>query len=221
MFPISPNSSYSPKAQVDSLYSNHSNRPVSHASHTSHDSRGSRSDTMSPITPTGGYDDRFKPGICGNLPTIIDYEDVEIQRARTPLPPIPTSPRLKSPHSHRPPPLPNPPMLCAPKTPFQVALARMENSGLKILVKHLSEDWTESLSGDPMGLEQALFEQNLWALMARQWLTQGKQLQCPAHDVLVSAKQEDQRKILNLYGTAGLCLHPPIFSANKGLTNNA
>jgi hypothetical protein len=48
--------------------------------------------------------------------------------------------------------------------------------------------------------------------MARQWLTQGKQLQCPAHEMLVSAKPADGRRILNVHRSAGmLYIYIPFF----------
>ena len=84
-----------------------------------------------------------------------------------------------------------------------MALMRMESRGLKIMLKRLSENLNEEFGENTEGLKEALFEQKLWALMARQWLTQGKQLQCPAHGTLVASKPEDARRILNLHGSTG------------------
>jgi hypothetical protein len=77
----------------------------------------------------------------------------------------------------------------------------MEGAGLKIMLKRLSEDWgyPEDYMG---GIGEALFEQKLWSLMARQWLTQGKQLSSPAHEALL-ADSEEEKRILNLYGSIG------------------
>lgn len=122
------------------------------------------------------------------LPTIIDSESEEATRSRTPLPALPNTGRRRTSSTSS-----------APKTPFQAALARMEAASLKIMVKRLIEDW--SGDEDPSEMEDVLFEQNLWSLMARQWLTQGKQLQCPVHEMLLSAHPSDGKRILNLYGT--------------------
>ncbi|EPS38563.1 hypothetical protein H072_7718 [Dactylellina haptotyla CBS 200.50] len=82
----------------------------------------------------------------------------------------------------------------APPSPFLAELLRMENSGLRSICEHLS-DAPEALL-DPI----QFFEQRLWALIACQWLTFGKQLQSPAHDTLLHARPEDSRKVLHLHG---------------------
>jgi hypothetical protein len=122
-------------------------------------------------------DDRFRPK---GLPTIIDSEVSE--PPRSPLPPVP-------------------PVQTLGKSPFQLAIGRMEGAGLKIMLKRLSEDWGYP-EDDMGGIGEALFEQKLWSLMARQWLTQGKQLSSPAHEALL-AESEEEKRILNLYGSIG------------------
>jgi len=117
----------------------------------------------------------------GGLATIVDSEDGG--RDHGPLPAPPSAPQTNS--------------------PFQMALARLENAGLKITLKRLAEDWNEDFGDGADGLEEALFEQKLWALVARQWLAQGKQLQCPAHEMLVASTPDDGRTILNLHGSIG------------------
>jgi hypothetical protein len=88
------------------------------------------------------------------------------------------------------------------KSPFQQAIARMEGAGLKIMLKRLCEDWSNT-GNDAASIGEALFEQKLWSLMARQWLTQGKQLQSPAHEALMASDSGGQKRILNLYGSIG------------------
>jgi hypothetical protein len=149
--------------------------------------RTQASPATSPDWPLRSYDDQaFKPG---SLPITIDTEDTDSSK------PLPQTPQMRerSASGAR--------VSPTPKSPFQLALARIENSALKIMVKRLSEDWSEC--SELEGLEEALFEQKLWALAARQWLTGGKPLQCPAHELLTASKPRDGRRILNLYGYAG------------------
>ena len=88
------------------------------------------------------------------------------------------------------------------KSPFQLALSKMENSALKIMVRRLNEDWSEC--GDAEGLSAALLEQKIWSLVARQWLAGGgRPLQCPVHHVLLASEPRDGHRILNLYGSIG------------------
>ncbi|KAA8899752.1 hypothetical protein FN846DRAFT_782137 [Sphaerosporella brunnea] len=86
------------------------------------------------------------------------------------------------------------------KSPFEQAIARMEGSGLKMMLRRLSEDW--GTARNDHNIEEVLFEQQLWSLMARQWLTQGKQLQSPAHEALLDDPHpEEEKRILNLHGS--------------------
>ncbi|KAF3928190.1 hypothetical protein AA313_de0206214 [Arthrobotrys entomopaga] len=81
-----------------------------------------------------------------------------------------------------------------PASPFLLELQRKEDSGLRSICDHLA-DVPEALL-DPI----LFFEQRLWALVAFQWLTFGKQLQSPAHDTLSHARPEEARKVLHLHG---------------------
>ncbi|KAK6505590.1 hypothetical protein TWF481_007482 [Arthrobotrys musiformis] len=81
-----------------------------------------------------------------------------------------------------------------PPDPFLLELQKKENAGLHALCEHLA-DIPEALL-DPI----QFFEKRLWALVGCQWLTFGKQLQSPAHDTLLHARPEDQRKVLHLHG---------------------
>jgi phosphoribosyl 1,2-cyclic phosphodiesterase len=122
-------------------------------------------------------EDRFRPG---GLPTIMDSEVLE--PPRSPLPPVP-------------------PLQTLGKSPFQLVIERMEGAGLKMMLKRLSEDWGYP-ENEMDSIGEALFEQKLWSLMARQWLTQGKQLSSPAHEALL-AESGEVKRILNLYGSIG------------------
>lgn len=84
---------------------------------------------------------------------------------------------------------------------FQSAIAKMENAGLKVMCKRMSEDWS---SGDTVSslLEEINFEKRMWGLVAFQQLTHGRSLMSGAHDLMIGAKQEDDRKLLHLHGTA-------------------
>jgi hypothetical protein len=79
--------------------------------------------------------------------------------------------------------------------PFARALAKMESAGARIIATRLSEEWE--------GLDEVIFEKRLWALTAYQRLTQNKQLQSPAHELLSSSRPADQRRILHLHGSLG------------------
>ena len=95
------------------------------------------------------------------------------------------------------------------KSPFQLALSKMESSALKIMVRRLNEDWSEC--GDAEGLSAALLEQKIWSLVARQWLAGGgRPLQCPVHHVLLASEPRDGHRILNLYGSIGWSFAPPL-----------
>ncbi|KAF3906526.1 hypothetical protein ABW20_dc0107316 [Dactylellina cionopaga] len=90
-----------------------------------------------------------------------------------------------------------------PMSGFQAALQKMENAGLKIMFKRLSEDWSSSgQDTDNAMLEEIAFEQRLWALVAAEWLTFGKALQSDAHEFLLDAHPTDGRRLLHLHGTA-------------------
>ncbi|KAF3915887.1 hypothetical protein AA313_de0203003 [Arthrobotrys entomopaga] len=92
----------------------------------------------------------------------------------------------------------------AGRSGFQAALSKMENAGLKIMFKRLSEDWSSSNSHDSDNamLEEVAFEQRLWALVAAEWLTFGKSLQSDAHEYLLDAHVTDGRRLLHLHGSA-------------------
>jgi hypothetical protein len=82
--------------------------------------------------------------------------------------------------------------------PFARALAKMEG----IISARLSEEW-EGLDDDE-SYQEVVFEKRLWALTAYQRLTQNKQLQSPAHELLGSSRPADQRRILHLHGSIGM-----------------
>jgi hypothetical protein len=88
------------------------------------------------------------------------------------------------------------------QAPFGRALAKMEGAGTRIIAARLSEEW-EGLEDDE-SYQEVIFEKRLWALTAYQRLTQNKQLQSPAHDMLSSSRPADQRRILNLNGSLGM-----------------
>ncbi|KAK6528900.1 hypothetical protein TWF694_004129 [Orbilia ellipsospora] len=90
------------------------------------------------------------------------------------------------------------------RSSFQAALSKMENAGLKIMFKRLSEDWSSSNSHDSDNamLEEVAFEQRLWALVAAEWLTFGKSLQSDANEYLLDAHVTDGRRLLHLHGSA-------------------
>jgi hypothetical protein len=85
--------------------------------------------------------------------------------------------------------------------PFARALAKMESAGARIIATRLSEEW-EGLDDDE-SYQEVIFAQRLWALTAYQRLTQNKQLQSPAHELLSSSRPADQRRILHLHGSLG------------------
>jgi hypothetical protein len=88
----------------------------------------------------------------------------------------------------------------ASQAPFNRALAKMESAGARIIATRLSEEW-EGLDDD-----EVIFEKRLWALTAYQRLTQNKQLQSPAHELLSNSRPVDQRRILHLHGSLGMCI---------------
>ncbi|KAF1923565.1 uncharacterized protein M421DRAFT_425623 [Didymella exigua CBS 183.55] len=87
----------------------------------------------------------------------------------------------------------------AAQGPFTRALGKMESAGARIVSARLSEEW-EGLDDDDESLQEVIFEKRLWALTAYQRLTQNKQLQSPAHDLLANSRPAEQRRILQLYG---------------------
>ena len=87
----------------------------------------------------------------------------------------------------------------AAQGPFARALGKMESAGARIVSARLSEEW-EGLDDDDESLQEVLFEKRLWALTAYQRLTQNKQLQSPAHDVLANSRPAEQRRVLHLHG---------------------
>ncbi|KAK6534549.1 hypothetical protein TWF281_005863 [Arthrobotrys megalospora] len=89
------------------------------------------------------------------------------------------------------------------RSSFQAALQKMENAGLKIMFKRLSEDWgSGAQDSDNAMLQEVAFEQRLWALVAAEWLTFGKSLQSDAHEYLLDAHVTDGRRLLHLHGSA-------------------
>lgn len=87
------------------------------------------------------------------------------------------------------------------KSPFVRAVAKMESASARIISARLSEEW-DGLKDD-QGHQEIIFEKRLWALIAYQRLTQNKQLQSPAHDILSSSRPADQRRLLLLNGPLG------------------
>ena len=87
----------------------------------------------------------------------------------------------------------------AAQGPFARALGKMESAGARIISARLSEEW-EGLDEDDESYQEVVFEKRLWALTAYQRLTQNKQLQSPAHDVLVNSRPAEQKRILHLHG---------------------
>ncbi|KAH7070986.1 hypothetical protein FB567DRAFT_539064 [Paraphoma chrysanthemicola] len=87
----------------------------------------------------------------------------------------------------------------AAQAPFARALAKMEGAGARIIAARLSEEW-EGLEDDE-SYQEVVFEKRLWALTAYQRLTQNKQLQSPAHELLSGSRPADQRRILHLHGS--------------------
>jgi SAM-dependent methyltransferase len=87
----------------------------------------------------------------------------------------------------------------AAQGPFARALGKMEAAGARIVSTRLSEEW-EGLDDDDESLQEVIFEKRLWALTAYQRLTQNKQLQSPAHDVLANSRPAEQRRVLHLHG---------------------
>lgn len=87
----------------------------------------------------------------------------------------------------------------AAQGPFARALGKMEAAGARIISARLSEEW-EGLDDDDESLQEVVFEKRLWALTAYQRLTQNKQLQSPAHDVLANSRPAEQRRVLHLHG---------------------
>jgi hypothetical protein len=87
--------------------------------------------------------------------------------------------------------------------PFGRALAKMEAAGPRIMSARLGEEW-DGLDDDE-SYQEVAFEKRLWALTAYQRLTQNKQLQSPAHELLRDSRPADQRRILHLYGLTGTC----------------
>jgi hypothetical protein len=90
----------------------------------------------------------------------------------------------------------------AAQGPFARALAKMESAGARIISARLSEEW-EGLDDDE-SFQEVVFEKRLWALTAYQRLTQNKQLQSPAHELLGNSRPADQRRILHLNGSLGM-----------------
>lgn len=88
------------------------------------------------------------------------------------------------------------------QSPFTRALAKMESAGARIIAARLSEEW-EGLDDDE-SYQEVVFEKRLWALTAYQRLTQNKQLQSPAHEMLSNSRPSDQRRILHLNGSLGM-----------------
>ncbi|EWC46192.1 hypothetical protein DRE_04570 [Drechslerella stenobrocha 248] len=88
------------------------------------------------------------------------------------------------------------------RSSFQAALQKMENAGLKIMFKRLSEDWGGAQDFDNVMMEEIAFEQRVWALVAAEWLTFGKALQSNAHEFLLDAHVTDGRRLLHLHGSA-------------------
>jgi len=86
-------------------------------------------------------------------------------------------------------------------TSFLKTLSKMENAGLKIMCKRLSEEWDWA---DESQLEEIAFEKRIWATVASQWLTFGKQLQSPGHELLSGSTKDDTRRVLHLHGPAGM-----------------
>ncbi|KAK6340830.1 hypothetical protein TWF696_009148 [Orbilia brochopaga] len=97
---------------------------------------------------------------------------------------------------------PGPSVPTAGRSSFQAALQKMENAGLKIMFKRLSEDWGTAQEFDNVMLEEVAFEQRIWALVAAEWLTFGKSLQSDAHEFLLDAHVTDGRRLLHLHGSA-------------------
>ncbi|KAF3047610.1 hypothetical protein E8E12_010821 [Didymella heteroderae] len=87
----------------------------------------------------------------------------------------------------------------AAQGPFARALGKMESAGARIVSARLSEEW-EGLDDDDESLQEVVFEKRLWALTAYQRLTQNKQLQSPAHDLLANSRPAEQRRVLHLHG---------------------
>lgn len=87
----------------------------------------------------------------------------------------------------------------AQQSPFARALAKMEGAGPRIITARLSEEW-EGLDDDE-SYQEVVFEKRLWALTAYQRLTQNKQIQSPAHELLSGSRPADQRRILHLHGS--------------------
>jgi SAM-dependent methyltransferase len=87
----------------------------------------------------------------------------------------------------------------AAQGPFARALGKMESAGARIVSARLSEEW-DGLDDDDESYQEVVFEKRLWALTAYQRLTQNKQLQSPAHDVLAGSRPADQRRVLHLHG---------------------
>jgi hypothetical protein len=101
------------------------------------------------------------------------------------------------------------------QSPFARALAKMENAGARIIATRLSEEW-EGLDDDE-SYQEVIFEKRLWALTAYQRLTQNKQLQSPAHELLSSSRPADQRRILHLHGSLGTFLGSALVAAHTDL----
>lgn len=87
-------------------------------------------------------------------------------------------------------------------SPFARALAKMENAGLRIVAARLSEEW-ESIDHNDESYGEIMFEKRLWALIAYQWLMNGKQLQSPTHETLIGSRVSDCRRIMHLHGSRG------------------
>lgn len=92
----------------------------------------------------------------------------------------------------------------ASQAPFARALAKMETASARIISARLSEEW-EGLEDDE-SFQEVMFEKRLWALTAYQRLTQNKQMQSPAHEILSNSRPADQRRILHLHGSLGMYL---------------
>jgi hypothetical protein len=97
----------------------------------------------------------------------------------------------------------------AAQSPFARTLAKMDNAGTRIISARLNEQWN-SLDTDNDSYQEVIFEKRLWGITAYQKLTQGKQLQSPIHEILITNRQADRRRILNFHGSLGkyhFCLH--------------
>lgn len=166
-----------------SIFSNPPRRPDDVLSEDScyGDGHSPISQTPSPITPPTFVDNRRPPPSRQNADAAY-ASNVQME---------PVEPRSGSRMSDGP--------TKAAQGPFARALGKMESAGARIISARLSEEW-EGLDDDDESLQEVVFEKRLWALTAYQRLTQNKQLQSPAHDVLANSRPADQRRVLHLHG---------------------